>query len=376
MNSALVSILPWALKIIGLIFIYNTIIRYLTKRKLFNNVLVSKTYILVFLYCLVMFFSFIINSSEIVNLFKSTLIVFIYPIFVTVAILKPSQKESVKAGLFYSALLYTLYFSFFIDWTQFFNPEYRGDSDYDVFTALNGAFIFAYSIEKALFSVNKKYYKIVFYLIATYGFSLVFVVKSRGIMGILIILVIFNIYKKIYLKNKLGSKLVILFFIFSTIFIASIFIEFESIASKVIDVFHLTNEGSRSLADGSGRFMVWEYALKHLWPKEFWFGHGPRANFELIHNIFPIDGAHNFLIATAVDVGLIGLILILSLLILPLLNFNSKLSEVFGWPYYIIGLEGIMNENLLFSYGFPAAWVVLISIASLSVKNKHGIIKC
>lgn len=370
--STAAGLLPWAMKPLSLLIAYVWLIY---QWRLAGTKSEQRTWLamgLVSAYVIGTTISWMINGGQWSDLLYSCLIILIFPLFVGISHLPSRTQQKILDGMFVGALLYTIYHAFGYDWGRLLDPEYRGDQDYDVFVALNGAFVATYAATRLVFSVNGRAVVAALIGALVYGLLLVVVVKSRGTMAALVAVVIFMVLK-IHVRGISGRGRMKVFALSSAILLgagSAVWSEW----SEIVDLFHLEGEGTRSLSTGSGRFVVWEYALDQWWAGGYWIGFGPRANFAEIHDRFLISGAHNFLIATLYDGGLLAGVPVLLLIAVPLVRPFRKLETVFGYEYYILLVVAAFNENLFFTYGSPFSWVGLSTLASLC--HFHSIKTC
>lgn len=213
-------------------------------------------------------------------------------------------------------------------------------------------------------------------------FFTIYITGSRGaLIATSIVLLIFLYYK---LKDKLPKLFSLLLFVI-IIFLGFIFI------SKTINTMYQTPISNYKLTEDQRK----QYCLSLLPPHEFpwkvfrlyyethpnvlardslcesrviiWIegskavfnkpllGYG-QENFELI---FPkrfdtkIDNAHNFILETAISVGLIGLGILLSIILLSLKN-SSIIGKMFIASFLIVGFF-----NPLFISGIVLFWIVI-----------------
>lgn len=358
------SFLPWALKPLAVFIAYTGLLFHHPLRDVQAIVFRSLFVRLTFAYWATLMLSAILNSSPIEQVAAASISILVVPMFALVAALPEDKQRQVLSALICAAFVYTFIFAATFDWSQFLNPEYRGDQDVDVFVALNSAFICIFAVERLLFS-RQRLLKWVLLSLALYGFLVVLLIKSRGTLAAIVLTVTFLYFYRIATIRS-GRATFYVISLFGCGLAAIGAMNLDAFVGPVSELLHLSDEGARNLSTGSGRMLVWEYALLELWPEKFWFGYGPNANLELISQAFLIHGAHNVLFASVVDGGLMAAIPILSILVLPLLLFRRISQAVFGYHFYFLALAAALNESLLYTFGTPFAWATLAMFAQLT----------
>jgi O-antigen ligase len=367
--TLLASFLPWALKPVAIMLAYAAVLQHQSLRHLQQMILTSRFLWLTIAYWAALMLSAILNGSNVAEGLRVTIPILMVPLFVVIGALPEKTQRELLSALVAAAFVYTTRYAVTFDWSQIGNAEYRGDADTDVFVALNGAFICVFAIERLLLSRPSLLFSYLLGALAVYSFLIVLIIKSRGTLAAILVTVLLLCAR--YLLSKSADKAIhfAIFFLCAAFVIVST-TNLTTVFESISDLLHLTDEGTRSLATGSGRLFVWDYAVFELWPERFWLGYGPNANFQLAYDAFRIHGAHNLVIAAVVDGGLLAALPILAILILPLLLFRRNGNPVVGYQFYFISLAAALNENLLFTYGSPFAWAALAMFAQINGSSR------
>jgi O-antigen ligase len=363
--TLIASFSPWALKPVSVLIAYAVISQRRTLGGIMKMMWRSRLFWLTFTYWASLMVSAILNASPVSDVLQVTLPILIVPIFAVVARLPENQQRQMLSAFLAAAFVYTFLYALIFDWSQLLNAEYRGDKDADVFVALNAAFIFVFAIERLVLTRQNLQLRAFFYGLAFYGFMIVVLIKSRGTLAAMLATLLYIYFRQI-LVIRIDKALLYVIAAICAIMVVTFTVDLNEIFVAVSDLLYFTGDDTRSLSTGSGRFLVWEYSVLQLWPEQFWLGYGPRANFDLILEAFNIHGAHNVVVASLLDGGLIGALPILTILLLPMLTYRRNANCVFGYQFYFIALVAALNENLLFTFGTPFAWAVLAMYAQLN----------
>ncbi|SDX40312.1 O-antigen ligase family protein [Nitrosomonas oligotropha] len=350
--GVLVAILPWAMKSLGVLILGMLGLRYL------KHALRSLTVIIVFFFVAIALVSGIVNGAANITFAKYIFIAVGFTILASLVESSMQEQRSVLIGLLLASFVYCFFFIFHSDWARLHDPEYRGDVDYDVFLAQTAAVMAVISFRLMLTEKIARRYFVLFVIFFLIGIIFPYLIKSRGYTTVLIISIIYILYREVRMI-WIAPTLVV--------FITSLLIFKEEAAALIIKLTEVYGifDGVRDVTTGSGRFNAWEYALFELFPKHPWIGYGPDSNYELLWAATMINGGHNVLIATIVDFGLFGLAMLFALFYVVAVRAIKNEGNWFGLHILIIGVASILNENMLFTFGNPGSLLIMLSIASL-----------
>lgn len=356
-----VAVLPYSAKVLGIAILATAVLSRL------NPAALRRDSLLVFFYTLVAVLSCIFHDATMLETARFGVI---WPAYVVACAISESPRAtqvSVKQGLLLGCAAYCLFLMLSVDWGQLANPAYRGDKDYDVFMALCGAVLGLAGIELILRDQASSRDKVIGAAYCLIGFMCpTIIVKSRGYTSGTLVAAMLMI-------GGAKNRSLLWFASINAALLAVIFHE-EVIAAmaSVGEIFSLF-DGTRDIRTGTGRFDGWRIAITDVWPQHPWIGHGANSNFEIMWNRARIHGAHNVVVANLIDFGIVGCAPIVLLLVTPpFVHFVLRARPVFGLHFYLVGLVGVLNENLLFNFGTPGSLIVLASLASLQRPERGG----
>lgn len=125
----------------------------------------------------------------------------------------------------------------------------------------------------------------------------------------------------------------------------------------------------RELESASGRSELWDYALTRLLPSNPLLGIGPGQDAEIFMTDFGVANAHNGVLVNLVDVGILGTVPLIILVIVAfrgLARHRRHASYAWACAALIAGCTHSLTESMFFSMGTPAALYFLLACSELT----------
>ena len=222
-----------------------------------------------------------------------------------------------------------------------------------------------------------------YYLLLTKGVKLKYTVPLSAI-----IMMVFFTGSRIAISLMLLSSILLLFLqkksnavILSgvLIFIVSLIVLFNIDIWNNLFAFYdkyFLRGRSENLSTLGHRTILWEFGISKFLESP-WIGHG-------YHNIGPYIGLtriqqefmpHNSFLMVALNVGLLGFLPLIILFLRVLYIGTKKLIKgdkdvILALTFVLFGIMGNMVESWILSFGYPAGWVLWLSIAEISLKRR------
>jgi O-antigen ligase len=137
-----------------------------------------------------------------------------------------------------------------------------------------------------------------------------------------------------------------------------------NLVGNIADIY-MVNDRYRSMQSGTFRYEVWWFVISVLWPLNPMLGVGPGQHEPFVEAATNQIGAHNGLLANLAEVGLLGTLPLLAILLLCLVRARGNPMSGFALPLLAGGLVESVAETMFFSMGNPGSLLFLLSIAML-----------
>lgn len=129
------------------------------------------------------------------------------------------------------------------------------------------------------------------------------------------------------------------------------------------------DEKDRSIETGTGRYEIWRFLSASVISKNPWLGIGPGQHQELVATATGSSSAHNGLIASLSETGVIGTLPLLLIIIWCLrMAWQRRVPTGQAWaaPLFVAGIVESLGESILFSIGNPASLLFMLAVAKLA----------
>lgn len=221
-----------------------------------------------------------------------------------------------------------------------------------------------------------------YYLLLTKGVKLKYIIPFSAIIMMVFftgsriafsLVVLFSVLL-LFLQSK--SKAVILFSVL--IFIVSLIVLFNIDIWNNLFAFYdkyFLRGRPEDVSTLGYRTILWEFGISKFLESP-WIGHGyrnigPYISLTRIHEEFM---PHNGFLMVALNVGLLGFLPLTMLLLRVLYIGARKLSNgykdiILPLAFVTFGIIGNVVESWILSFGYPASWVLWLSIAEISMRE-------
>lgn len=152
-----------------------------------------------------------------------------------------------------------------------------------------------------------------------------------------------------------------------------LFLPLESLFERFSESYSLF-EGPRKISEATGRFTLWANVIRKIWWANPFLGIGPDQNIVMTWEMFGSRGAHNGLLAVLTDLGIVGVIPVLWILLrsarVAIVESNKpEMAAAIG--LFVGGFVESLGEIQLLSIGNSGSVLFLISIVALDARARE-----
>ena len=357
---------------IGIALIISILLRIIIKQKLHINMDKNVIFLIMLMFC-INIFSISHSSSISGSIVTFLLMTFNFIIFLCIIALINVNEDLLFRQIviaiiytifFVSILIFTTRYSFFdyqkyiYDTTRFVIGGERGHaSELGRSLAQTLIILFYYILTKKQKFITLSICSFAFLV----GLFLLLGTGSRtSFAGLILGLIIIIAWERKKL-GKFNSKSI--FFLIAIIGVIAFYYFNKPL------LFYRYSISSIMESQGTGRFIFWDYYLKHIIPNNFWFGIGIGGDAEIQEMIkmgVPIiyqKPAHNMVLSLLVELGIGGCLLYMTFFIVTLKRGLKALKE----NYFILPFYSVFSLSLLMAIGEPmySSKIFWVSIAMI-----------
>lgn len=143
------------------------------------------------------------------------------------------------------------------------------------------------------------------------------------------------------------------------------------IADSLTRVYMLDDQ-YRSIESGTYRYETWWYVLTEMWPKSPLLGVGPGQHVGLLEAAMDVSGAHNGLLANLAEVGLLGTLPLVAILVIVTVKCRRHTEVAPMLPLVVAGIVESGAETMFFSMGNTGSLLFMAALASLATPARSA----
>ena len=147
----------------------------------------------------------------------------------------------------------------------------------------------------------------------------------------------------------------------------------DALLQRLDDVLML-HESSRSIESGSFRYETWSYVIS-VWLQNPLLGVGPGGHEAYVQRALGVSSAHNGILASLADVGLLGTLPLIMMLLWCLSKGRRHLKSNIALPLVIAGIVESGAESMLFSMGNPGSVLFLLGLCILGERSREETVR-
>ncbi len=138
----------------------------------------------------------------------------------------------------------------------------------------------------------------------------------------------------------------------------------SEMSARVTHVYMLDDK-YRSIESGTFRYDAWWFVLSELWPQHPVLGVGPGQHSRLVEAAVAVVGAHNGILANLAEVGLLGAIPLVAILVIVFVRARRHPATDLMMPLVVAGVVESGAETMFFSMGNTGSLLFMAALAAL-----------
>jgi len=320
----------------------------------------SSVGLLIAAHALVAVISGLVRESSASGIFRYVALVPAISVCLYMARAGPRAFKSFRLGLTLSGLAFVAYHLAYLDPGSLLDPHYR----ITLFLNTNGVGFIAAMTAISLLAFIERDRRIVTFVISVSVLAccvLCFATKSRTASLALLAGTVTHFSLRFRRSHARALVLIAIGVAFWVIVTTDIGV---NTARNIGDIYMVTDQ-YRSVKSGTFRYEVWWFVISVLWPLNPMLGVGPGQHEPIVEAATNQIGAHNGLLANLAEVGLLGTMPLIAILLLSFIRGRGNPMSAFALPLLVGGLVESVAETMFFSMGNPGSLLFLLSIALL-----------